>query len=88
MRAAYPAFGPQRVGRGVEWLGPLTPSPASDTYIIKVHYEIPERPEVTVISPELRLAPGKSKLPHVFPPDYKRLCLYIAREWTSEKRIA
>ena len=50
----------------VMWIGYLQPTPVSDRYKVKIEYSSGlGRPKVTVLEPELRLAPGKKRLPHV-----------------------
>src|ERR1035437_6904535 len=88
MRLAFPLFTAQRFTNVVEWIGLVTPGDLSDTYRVKVRYKIPDRPEVTVLSPVLRLAKGKKRLPHVFPPDWTKLCLYVNGEWSPDKPVA
>jgi len=65
-------------------VGMLRPSPLSDTYTIS--YKVADRPKVHVIRPQLRLAPGCERLPHVFAGN--ELCLYLAGEWRPDMRIA
>lgn len=88
MSTSFPAFTPRKFSNVVEWVGPMKPSTLSDTYRVKVRYKIPDRPEVTVLSPTLRLAEGKKKLPHVFPPDWTNLCLHLSEEWSPDKPVA
>lgn len=87
MSVAFPVFRAKKFSNVVEWIGLVTPSALSDTYKVKVRYKIPDRPEVTVLSPTLRLAEGKKKLPHVFPPDWTNLCLHLSGEWSPDKPI-
>jgi len=67
-------------------VGEIRPSPLSDTYTIQITYKVPGHPKVHVISPQLRLAPGYDRLPHVF--SGNELCLYLAGEWRADMRIS
>jgi hypothetical protein len=58
----------------------------SDAYTIEVDYDPPKRPRVRVLGPKLRLARGKTRLPHVFPKG--DLCLHVNGEWRPDQRIS
>jgi hypothetical protein len=85
MSLDYPEFEVRKSRKAVEWIGSITPTPTSDRYLVRIYYKIPKRPEVTVISPQLKFAPGHNRLPHTFPPDWKHLCLYMVPDWNPEK---
>jgi hypothetical protein len=57
-----------------------------DTYTVEINYEVPKRPSVHVLHPELRLAEGKTALPHVFPGN--ALCLHLNCDWRPDQRIS
>lgn len=88
MGVGYPEFRANLGKNSIEWIGAVTPTLMSDTYTVRIFYRIPKRPEVTVLSPELRLATGQEHLPHTFPPEWKRLCLHMAPDWNSEKPVS
>ncbi|MBM4090018.1 MAG: hypothetical protein FJ276_11460 [Planctomycetes bacterium] len=60
------------------WRGRVTPSPLSDTYLVRVTYKIGRRPDVKVLEPALESRDGE-KPPHLFPGE--RLCLCLPGEW-------
>jgi len=73
------------------WEGMLKSSPLGDEYKIKLVYENGQSPKVFVLEPQpLKLAEGKTRLPHVYDHQKQRLCLYYpdGREWNSSKPIA
>lgn len=68
------------------WLGSFQPSALSDTYNLKIVYNLGSNPKAYIDSPKpLRLATGAKILPHTF--NYhdgkQRLCLYLPHEWNS-----
>lgn len=69
------------------WVGQLQPDASSDTYMVKISYCLGERPDVTVLSPDLRSRNGE-EVPHVF--SGKKVCLYRARygEWNPSMPLA
>lgn len=75
----------QNTGR---WRGSLKPSEMSQTYLVEIRLSQSKRPTITVISPKLEIAKGRTKLPHVYPGD--TLCLHYPKykEWTNSKSIA
>jgi hypothetical protein len=87
MSVDYPGFTARNIKTAIEWVGSITPTPMSGTYLVRIYYKIPDRPEVTVLSPELSIAPGHKHLPHTFPPDWKKLCLYMSPDWNAQKPV-
>jgi hypothetical protein len=69
------------------WIGQLQPSALSNLYKIKIKYWLKEKPEVTVIEPQLQTRDGSGP-PHVFPGN--RLCLFRLKygEWDPTMPIA
>lgn len=65
------------------WIGSITPAPLSETYRIKLHYKRGSFIRIRVIDQKLRLAEGKTKLPHVYSTPKQELCLYYPKdnEW-------
>lgn len=72
----------------VTWVGDWWPHPLSDTFRIQVSYELGRRPKISVLSPQLRLAEGKSKLPHTYAEGQLDLCVHRPEEWNSGLYIA
>ncbi|CAG5077571.1 hypothetical protein [Parvicella tangerina] len=68
----------------IVWEHNITPSPLSGSYTLKLHYIRNKGAKVYVLSPKpLPLAPGKTRLPHVYSTPEQRLCLYypVDNEW-------
>ena len=76
------------------WIGQLQPTPASETYTVKIVYRLSQRAIVTILHPPLE-APDERRIPHVF--EGNKLCLHHDHErngslllaetvvpWTSE----
>lgn len=86
LKTAFPQFAVKVNRTELRCIGELHPGNLSDNYTVKIVYSIPLRPKVHVLSPELRLAKGCDRLPHVF--DGNELCLYLAGEWRPDLRIS
>lgn len=56
--------------------GDVQPSVISPVYKIRITFELGKNPFVRVLSPELKLYPGKSSLPHVHSNPGSPLCLF------------
>lgn len=69
------------------WIGDVQPSPLSDVYTLKIHYNVYERPVVSVIKPELLPRP-EARIPHVFPGNELCLFRYKYYEWNSRMMIS
>jgi hypothetical protein len=68
------------------WTGTVTPSPLSASYTLRLHYKYKEGVKVYVTDPKpLKLAEGKTVLPHVYSTPEQRLCLYYpsGNEWDT-----
>ncbi len=65
---------------------PIQPSPASQTYTVRLQYQHARHPQITVIYPHLALHPDARALPHVYPED--QLCLYFPGEWRHDMLLA
>jgi hypothetical protein len=75
------------VRRGeLECIAPIQPSPASQTYTVRLRYRHGRQPRVTVITPQLTRHPDLYALPHVYPGD--ELCLYYPGEWRHNMLLA
>ena len=87
MRRLWPLFSATtNRGNRAWWTGTLQPTAMSDTYTVELAYTVPRRPEIRVVSPELKLRPGCTRLPHVFPDS--TLCVHTAWEWRADTIIA
>jgi hypothetical protein len=86
LTSAFPGFRVTAARNRLDCMGILQPTPISDAYTVQIEYEAPARPRVRVLRPELRLAAGKTKLPHVF--SGNELCLYLKGEWRPDQRIS
>jgi hypothetical protein len=86
LRLAFPRFRILSARNHLRCVGTLQPTAASDIYTIEIFYMVPRRPRVRVLDPELQLAAGKTKLPHVF--EENDLCLYISGDWRPDLRIS
>lgn len=72
----------------IRWTGYLRPTHVSELYKVRIAYWSGlDRPKVTVLEPELSLAPGKKRLPHVFA-DGKSLCLHFPGDWNPTMLIS
>jgi hypothetical protein len=86
LRLVFPGFKIITARNKLKCMGPLQPSPTSDKYIVDLEYRVPDRPRVRVLKPQLRLAPGHTKLPHVFKDN--DLCLYLTGQWRPDLKIS
>ena len=85
LKLTFPEFRVGTARNQLRCVGRLQPTATSDKYTFELEYKVPTRPHVRVIRPELRLAEGHTKLPHVFPGN--ELCLYMSPEWRPDRRI-
>ena len=86
LKLAFPNFRVIAARHELRFVGTLQPSPTSDRYTIEVEYKVPTQPCVRVVQPQLRLAAGRTKLPHVFKGN--DLCLYLTGEWRPDLKIS
>jgi hypothetical protein len=70
------------------WFGDWWPHALSDTYKIRVSYTMGLRPIIAILSPQLSLAEGKTRLPHVYTKGQADICVHRPNEWTSAQYIA
>ncbi len=70
------------------WQGSWCPSDLSDTYLIRVTYAYRRRPVIAILSPTLKLANGKIKLPHTYMNSQFDICVHELEEWNSRLLIA
>jgi hypothetical protein len=86
IRAVLPAAtGTVRRGR-LDCVIPIQPSPASQTYTVRLRYQNSQRPQVTVTDPPLALHADAQGLPHVYAGD--ELCLYYPGQWHHNMLLA
>jgi len=85
IRLAFPDFHVLTARNQLRCVGVLQPSAMSDPYTVQLEYEVRARPRVRILQPELRLAKGKTKLPHVFPGN--ELCLHLSTDWRPDQKI-
>lgn len=83
---AFPEFRVLSIRNKLRCAGLLQPSAMSDAYTVELEYEVPRRPRVQVLRPQLTLAPGFTRLPHVF--EGNELCLHLSGEWRPDLRIS
>jgi hypothetical protein len=75
IRARYPEFRCVRATpKQRVVVGPIQPTPISDSYSVQIRFGNGMIPAVNVLSPTLVPRPGATRLPHVYPGD--KLCLY------------
>ena len=88
IKEKFPQFTRSQNHKQGVWTGDLKPKEWSPKYKIRIIYKLKRHPKVSVISPELLFAKGKSQLPHVY--SGNELCLFYpnGREWASDKFIA
>ena len=73
-------------GTRIKWHGTLQPSPRSDIYEVEILYEVPYRPVVKVLTPQLSTWGKLKKQPHTFQDG--SLCVHQAHEWHGNKLVA
>ena len=79
---AFPGFKARVSGAKLVAVGVIQPTPLSETYRVKIEYEVADFPRVWVLSPKLNTREGESRIPHMY--DQERLCLYLpgTGEWS------
>lgn len=87
LKQRFPDAQIRYVRGAITWTSWLRPTDLSDKYLIHIRWHTGNRnrPQVVVLSPELRTRDA-SGLPHVFTGD--RLCLHMNEEWNSTMLIA
>jgi hypothetical protein len=84
LRSYFPSSEITRKGENeLTWVGTVTPTSLSHAYQIKLHYKRGKGVDIFVLEPKLKLADGKTKLPHVYSTPKQQLCLYYpdGKEW-------
>ena len=69
------------------WTGRVQPTEMSEVYTIRIRYRLRERPQVTVLEPELTSRNG-DRIPHLFPGNELCLFRYKYFEWNSRMSLA
>lgn len=90
LRQHFPDATIKRVAdASLTWEYTLRPTAISDEYRVRLVYTSVRGVEVFVLSPKLRLAAGKTKLPHVYSTERQKLCLYYpdGKEWNKGKYL-
>jgi hypothetical protein len=85
LRFTFPAFCVATRRNILNAVGTLRPTALSDAYTIELRYDFPKRPRIQVLKPALQLAPGHTRLPHVY--EENDLCLHVPGEWRPDLRI-
>jgi hypothetical protein len=70
------------------WQGDWCPSELSDTYQIRITYTHRRRPVISILSPTLKVAKGKDKLPHTYSDGQFDICVHEPEEWNSRLFVA
>ena len=73
-------------GSRIVWRGPLQPTAWSEIYETEIVYQVPCRPQIRILSPQLRIRKGFTKCPHTFADT--TLCVHQAHEWNGNRLIA
>src|SRR5579862_1353684 len=61
MRTKFPGLAVAFKRSRIIWTGDWWPHPLSDTYYIQISYTLGRRPRIAILSPKLKLAPGKTR---------------------------
>lgn len=88
MRAKFPGMAVAFRRSRIIWTGDWWPHPLSDTYHVQISYTLGRRPRIAILSPKLKLAPGKTGLPHVYPDGQMDICVHRPEEWMPSSLIA
>ncbi len=88
MRSKFPGLAVAFKRGRIVWTGDWWPHPLSDTYRIQVSYTLGWRPRIAILSPQLKLAQGRTRLPHVYLDGQMDICVHRPGEWTPSRLIA
>ena len=88
MQAHYANFQFHKEKNKYVWVGNLQPTPLSQSYKVKIEYDLKHSPSIYVLSPALKSYDGKLNIPHMY--DQEKLCVYLPGngEWDKQKFIA
>jgi hypothetical protein len=87
LRTAFPRSRTQIRRSQLAWEDVLTPTSISNSYLVRIMYQIGSGPRISVLNPKLQRRDGV-KPPHLYSGD--RLCLYLpgAAEWANYMVLA
>jgi hypothetical protein len=88
MRSKFPGLAIAFNRGHIVWTGDWWPHPLSDTYRIQISYTLGQRPRIAILCPQLALADGKTRLPHVYLDGQMDICVHRPEEWTPSNLIA
>jgi hypothetical protein len=73
----------------ITWIGPWQPEVLCNTYLVKVRYKLNlPRPQISILTPRLQLAKGKTRLPHVYKGGQDDICVHTREDWNPSLLIA
>ena len=86
-RSSFPAFTTSRPRRSVLLCrGRVQPTALSDTYLVKITYEIQRTPQVDIEEPSLQRRDPHERIPHTY--DGDRPCTFRPRvDWRSDRNL-
>ena len=87
-RSSFPAFHTSRPRRNVRVCrGRVQPTALSDTYLVRITYEIQRTPQVDIEEPLLQRRDPHERIPHTY--DGDRPCTFRPRvDWRSDRSLA
>jgi len=85
LRRAFPQVKVLMRGTVLTWTGPVTPTPLSRCYTVRITYRAGEHPRVVVTDPPLQ-PDEDGHLPHFYRDG--SICLYAVGEWDASMFIA
>ena len=87
-RSTYPAFATSRQRRNVlVCRGKVQPTALSDTYLVRISYEIGRTPQVYIDEPLLQRRDPHERIPHTY--DGDRPCTFRPHvDWRSDRNLA
>jgi hypothetical protein len=74
--------------RSVTWTGLWRPTELSNEYTLQISYRQGFRPQIAILNPQLELADGQEKLPHVYDDGQDDICVHRPEEWNKSMYIA
>ena len=87
-RSSYPAFTTSQPRRSVlVCRGRVQPTALSDTYLVRIFYEIKRTPQVDIEAPLLQRRQPHERIPHTY--DRDRPCAFRPSvDWRSDRSLA
>lgn len=88
MKTLYRNFACELKRSAAVWTGEIRPSALSESYRVRIRYQLANAPKVSVLEPKLRRRADAEQIPHIYAED--SLCLYLPHsgEWHAGKFIA